>query len=267
MYLSIVIPCYNEFSRGSTTYNIKQGVDTELLTNSYCLENRLRILKDFCQNLKDIRYDNEVIIIDDGSVDGSEGYINSFIQSHELENWRCIRLNTNTGKANALRQGIKLATGEFTLLYDADMSVSIDTFLSIQPLLNSNTCIVGSRYCNNGVIVNKRSLLRKAVSKIARDLLKLSFGVDVSDTQCGFKVFPTDKLKLCTNFANAGWMLDIELLYCMKILNVKIREFGVTWNNLESESTLKLSKALRLCWTDYISLMSSKKEIQRILKS
>ena len=66
----------------------------------------------------------EIIVIDDGSTDGTETIYNDFIKRYS--NIKSIRVKNDTiihGKANALAQGIEAATGEIILITDADCTV------------------------------------------------------------------------------------------------------------------------------------------------
>ncbi|MDI1355012.1 MAG: glycosyltransferase family A protein [bacterium] len=68
-----------------------------------------------CQTFKDV----EVIIIDDGSTDGTGEHINHYIQKHELRGWYYTRTN-NCERGAARNTGIRMATGQFITFLDSD---------------------------------------------------------------------------------------------------------------------------------------------------
>lgn len=261
MYLSIVIPCYNEYSRGSNTPMLSES------NNTLSFESRLNTLLDFSKNYSK-QHDLEVILVDDGSQDGSSDYFKSFIKKHSLEDsWKCIEIKPNKGKSNAIRTGFKEARGTYVLMYDADMSVSLNYLYNIDSLIDENTCIIGNRYSGTANIINKRSLIREFTSKLARFMIDTAFHLGVPDTQCGFKLFPTNMIRKCSSFANNGWLADVEFLYCMKVLGVDIKVVDVVWNNLEEETTVNIKSALVSSIKDYVSLLLNKRGIRKRLLS
>lgn len=242
MFLSVVIPCYNEASRGSG--------DTSL-------ESRLeRILSHFSQ------YNYELHFVDDGSTDNSIREILDFISRHEVTNWSVIKSDKNHGKGHAIRTGIDVAVGDYCLIMDADLSTSLSRLDSCLKDLEPNTCIIGTRYADDSIIVNKRKFSRRVISKISRILIQSAFGLGVSDTQCGFKVFPMKALQKSTSYIATGWLYDIELLMCMKYQGVVIKEFPVLWDNMENESTLQPVKAILKSFDDLFDLLFCKSAIK-----
>lgn len=242
MFLSVIIPCYNEASRGS---------------GEKSLESRLmQILQYFA------KYNYELHFIDDGSTDNSIRVILDFVNEHGISNWSVVRSDTNHGKGHAIHSGIQLAHGDYCLIMDADLSTSLTRLDMCIQELEKNTCIIGTRYADTSVVINKRKLSRRVISKISRILIQLAFGLGVTDTQCGFKVFPMKALKNSTSYVATGWLYDIELLMCMKHQEVVIKEFPVLWDNMENESTLQPVRAVMSSLDDLFALLSYRKSIR-----
>lgn len=253
MRLSIIIPCYNEQAR---------GVDKR------SFESRLDLLLKYTSKMKDI----EVILVDDGSTDDSVDVFTNYVISHDLDNWSFLELGKNLGKGGALLEGFKLAKGDYICFLDADMSVSpkyiLDAYRDIiyYERHNKEVCIIGTRYSPNSQIRNRRTLVRRAVSKSSRLLLNALFGLNVSDVQCGFKVFPSKALKNCLNLVyESRWLLDVELLYAMRVQEVPIKEMSVIWKNLEHESTVKVGRAVKNSLIDLYEIIKIKKYLKLLL--
>lgn len=242
MFLSVIIPCYNEASRGSN--------ETSLLSR----------LSEINEYFKDYKY--ELLFVDDGSTDNSVREILDFINENELSNWSVVSSSKNYGKGHAIHSGIQLARGDYCLIMDADLSTSLTRLKLCLSKLEENTCIIGTRYAEGSVIVNKRKFSRRVISKISRILIQLAFGLGVTDTQCGFKVFPMKALKNSTSYVATGWLYDIELLMCMKYQGVVIKEFPVLWDNMENESTLQPVRAVMSSLDDLFALLSYRKSIR-----
>ncbi len=75
----------------------------------------------------------EVIVVDDGSKDGTADVVRSFIQTNGLDNFRLIRHDTNRGKAAAVNTGIRSAKYDLVAVLDADSHISSDALLWIVP--------------------------------------------------------------------------------------------------------------------------------------
>jgi glycosyltransferase involved in cell wall biosynthesis len=63
--------------------------------------------------------DYEIIVVDDGSTDGTRNVAESFVEN----NVRVISYDRNEGKGHAFRTGFYKATGEFTFLVDGDSEI------------------------------------------------------------------------------------------------------------------------------------------------
>jgi glycosyltransferase involved in cell wall biosynthesis len=114
--LSVVMPCYNE------TATIGEIVK-RVLASEHCAE---------------------LIIVDDGSTDGTRDLLATFDDSRV-----CVILEPqNQGKGAAIRRGFKEASAEFVIVQDADLEYDpVDYDLVLEPLLNGSADVVyGSRF-------------------------------------------------------------------------------------------------------------------------
>lgn len=117
MKLSIIIPCYNE---SSTILSLIDAVKQSPVT------------------------DREIIIVDDGSKDGTRDILGE-MSDPEV---RVIFHKANQGKGAALRTGFQEATGDICIVQDADLEYDPQEFpLVIQPILEGKADVVfGSRF-------------------------------------------------------------------------------------------------------------------------
>src|SRR5215468_3076955 len=140
IYLSIVIPAYNERRRIGKTLSE---------TFSY---------------LDGLNIESEVLIVDDGSTDGT---VDKVMESMERARGRLrlIRNPGNRGKGYSVRSGMLQAQGEIILFYDADMAVPTTEIAKvIQPIIEGRFDVVfGSRYLDSGLAGTPQSMLRRAI--------------------------------------------------------------------------------------------------------
>ena len=248
MVLSIIIPCYNEASRG---------------IRDKTLENRLEVLNNSLKELEDY----EVIFVSDGSTDGTEDVISSYINENCLSNWISGGYVTNVGKGYAIKWGISLARGDYILFMDADLSSPLDSIAELVKSMSKDICIIFSRYLTDSVIKEKRSFVRKCLSKLSR-LITLPFvPLSIRDTQCGFKLFNRELVLPALNYMVCDkWLFDIELLSYLIKCGVKVKEIPITWNNMENESTLKSSSAMFSSFKELVLLCFKHRKLCNIAK-
>ena len=117
MKLSIIIPCYNE---RNTILSLIEAVKNSPIKN------------------------RELIIVDDGSEDGTRDILKSLDDPEA----RVIFHERNQGKGAALRTGFSAATGEICIVQDADLEYDPQEFpIVIQPILDGKADVVfGSRF-------------------------------------------------------------------------------------------------------------------------
>jgi len=122
--LSIIIPCYNE-----------RATVARLLANVAAAD------------LSAIGMDKEILLVDDGSTDGTTQEIQRFAQEHPQAPLRVLTHPHNRGKGAAIRTALAEARGEVTLIQDADLEYTPDDYPHLlQPILAGVTRVVyGSR--------------------------------------------------------------------------------------------------------------------------
>jgi dolichyl-phosphate beta-glucosyltransferase len=238
MNISLIIPCYNEEA------NLQKGV--------------LDKFGNFTIN--DDRF-AEVIIIDDGSTDNSkqiikEKYLKAFPKFKLIE-------NKHEGKAFAINTGIKFAKGNFIFFSDIDLATPIEESEKlITETKNGYKVIIGSRQSRR----EGAPLLRKILSFGGNLVRSLLFNFqDISDTQCGFKLFEKKaaddiifhsqlfKKIRHTKGPSVTAAFDLEFLFLAFKLGYQVKEVPVHWRHMETRNVNFLKDAMETL-TDIISI-------------
>lgn len=230
IYLSVVIPCYDEMA------NLQKGV-----------------LDKICHFLNKKGFSYEVIIVDDGSGDGSVIFVEKFID--ENSHFQLIK-NPHYGKAGAVTTGMLKATGKYRLFTDMDQATPIEEIDKLLPFLEGGKydIAIGSRNTSR----KGSPFIRQFISRSAIILRKYMIGIkEISDTQCGFKLFTSGAAenvfskfkKIKHGFrkvksAAITFGLDIELLYLAKQQGYTIREVPVIWLYVESRRVNPITDSL-----------------------
>ena len=231
-YLSIVIPAYNELDNFEA-----------------------HKLEQIAAYLKQKQLDWEVIIVDDGSTDGSNLNIKQF--AAQQPNWRFIQ-NQHQGKAMAIMTGIFAAKNKFTLFTDFDQATPISEVEKLLPFLTKDyQIVIGSREIK-GALRRKEPLYRHLMGKVFNLLVQLVAFRGIHDTQCGFKIFQTQTGRELFNslrvyrprpekhaFTGA---FDVELLFIAYKRKIKIAEVPISWSHEPTTRVNPIRDSVRMFW-------------------
>jgi dolichyl-phosphate beta-glucosyltransferase len=207
IYLSIVIPAYNEADR---------------------LPPYLERVCDYLDVEFPDRY--EVIVVDDGSEDTTaESVIKISDSHHEIV---LIRHAGNLGKGAAVRSGVLASRGELILFTDADGATPIEYEARLREAISEGADIaVGSRLVGESGIV--RSHLRRWGGGVFSKLTRFFLRVRVHDTQCGFKMFRREAgMNLFSLCEINGFIFDAFLIRIAEELRYRVDEVSVGYRDV-----------------------------------
>lgn len=234
--LTVIIPAYNERQRIETT------------------------LQKVIFYLREHGYTFEVLVIDDGSTDGTRETVSSLSDACPELKLHCHE--SNQGKGQAVKTGISKAGRSFCLLMDADNSTDIAELGKMAEKVEQGySVVVASRHLPGSKIVHPQPLVRRCLGAGYRSLCRTLFGINGSDFNCGFKVYETAIAK--TVFAKArmkDWTFDIEIFCFLKEAGVSVAEVPVQWLHCEKPSNLKPFQA---AFSSLLSLTQIKKNLMR----
>lgn len=173
----------------------------------------------------------EVFVVDDGSEDRTAELAEGFAARDP--HFGCIRLPRNLGKGAAVREGFAKSRGEFVLFSDADLSTPIEELERLRAAMADGSSIaIASRGLPDSVLEVRQEWLRERMGKTFNALVRLVTGLDVRDTQCGFKLLRgPDARTLAGQMRENGFAFDVELLLLARRRGLAIREVPVKWRN------------------------------------
>jgi len=189
----------------------------------------------------------EILVIDDGSIDGTRDILKSLDQEGLL---RVIFHEQNLGKGAAVRTGFENANGEVFLIQDADLEYDPRDYPTlIQPLEEGIADVVyGSRFLGGP----RRTVMfwHMVANKLLTFMTNLLYNTILSDMETGYKVFKreiVDGMKLHAN------SFDFEPEFTAKILKKKARvyEVPISFNPRDYEEGKKIGMkdAFQAVWT------------------
>ncbi len=207
-------------------------------------------------------YSYEIIVVDDGSTDGSQEFVEEFVK--ENKNFTLIK-NSHTGKAGAVTAGMLKAEGDYRLFTDMDQATPIEELNKLLPFLgNDYDIVIGSRNTRRKGAPWTRALMGRGMIILRRIIVGNIEGV--TDTQCGFKIFNKksaldlfDKLQkfhhgfktISGSAVKAGF--DVELLFLAQKEGYRIKEVPVNWLYVESRRVSPLKDSIS-AFTDLLNI-------------
>lgn len=203
VYLSIVIPAYNEATR---------------------LPASLEKIHAFLQSQP---YTAEIIVVENGSSDDTlilvqdlQAKIDNLIVIHE----------ERRGKGWAVKRGMQISSGQYRFICDADLSMPIEELPRFfPPLLEDAPVVIASREAP-GAKRYAEPQYRHIIGRAFNWMVRLLLLPDLQDTQCGFKCFRADVVeKVFPLVTISGWTFDVEALFIARRMGYIIHEIPIPW--------------------------------------
>jgi glycosyltransferase involved in cell wall biosynthesis len=176
----------------------------------------------------------EILIVDDGSKDKTAAIADDFAGSNP--HIRVLRNPGNRGKGYSVRQGMLKARGEWRLFSDADLSTPMEELDKLWSIVESQNAevAIGSRAIDRSLIGVHQPGFRESAAKVFNVAMRLTIGLPIKDTQCGFKLFRGDLVKeIFTRQTLEGFGFDVEVLFIAQKLGYRIAEVPVRWNHVD----------------------------------
>jgi 2-polyprenyl-3-methyl-5-hydroxy-6-metoxy-1,4-benzoquinol methylase len=184
----------------------------------------------------------ELIVVDDASNDGSAEVVEDFMASWPDLNIRLIRQPKNRGKGAAVRLAIQAATGQYSIIQDADLEYDPREYPKLLgPLLNGDADVVyGSRFLAAGerrVLYYWHSLANRFVTTLGN----IAADLNLTDIETCYKAFRTSLAKTIP-IESDGFGIDPELTIKFARRGARIYETPITYHGRTYAEGKKIGK-------------------------
>jgi glycosyltransferase involved in cell wall biosynthesis len=176
------------------------------------------VVSDAVAVLPEVFRDFEVIVVDDGSKDGTGEVADNLASGNE--HVKVVHHPHNRGYGAALTSGFHAATGDYIMFMDSDRQFDIRDVKLFEPYVGKYDIVAGFR--------KKRSdsLQRTLMGRTFNTFVRYLFGVKVKDIDCGFKLFLAGLLKHL-ELQSPGALINAEIHAKANLQGATITEVGV----------------------------------------
>ncbi len=223
MYLSVIIPAYNEAERISKTL---------LAVDAY---------------LSKVRYPYEILVVNDGSCDATAEVVLKLAKI--VKNLKLVDVKENRGKGSVVRDGMLGAKGDIRLFMDADNSTSVDQVENMLSFIKKGyDVVIGSRAVKGAKLEPPEPPYRAFIGKALNLVVQVLLLPGIWDTQCGFKAYTAKAAEEIFGVSKIStWGFDVETLALAKKFGYRTKEVPVRWVN-DTRSHVKFSGGLQFLW-------------------
>ncbi len=235
MKLSVIMPVYNEI-----------GTIREIVSRVRAVPLEVTIWSGEAREVT-VELEREVVIVDDGSTDGTRDYLDTLRGDEEV---RIIFHERNQGKGAAVRTALRAATGDLMLIQDADLEYDPRDYPALlQPILEGRSEVVyGSRF--RGGPTKAMFFWHMLGNRMLTFATNILYDTILTDMETCYKLF-TRRVAEQLDLRAPGWGFDPEITAQILLLGYRIYEVPISYNGREFTEGKKIS------WRDGFTVLKT----------
>ena len=235
-----------EICRQLGVYPLPEGLRLSIVIPAY---NEIHTIQEIIRRVCAVRIPKEIIVVDDGSTDGTGDVLAAMEGDEDL---RILRHQRNRGKGAALRTGFSHVTGDIVIIQDADLEYDPAEYRRlIQPIAEGLADVVyGSRFLGAGphrVLYCWHWVANRVLTTISNVLTDLN----LSDVETGYKVFRREVIEaVAPTLKQNRFGIDPELTAKVARRNYRVFELGISYSGRTYQEGKKIGlwDAIQVFW-------------------
>ena len=189
--------------------------------------NEKTTIVEIVERVRDAPYEKEIIIVDDASTDGTREILEQLAEASDVT---LLQHEKNRGKGAALRTGICVASGDVTIIQDADLEYDpFDYPKILDPILLGKADVVyGSRFIggqSHRVFYFCHSVGNKFLTLLSNALT----GLNLTDMETCYKAFKTEIIK-SVDLKEDRFGFEPEITAKLAQMRLRIYEVGISYS-------------------------------------
>jgi len=209
--------------------------------------NEKTTIVEIVKRVRDAPYEKEIIIVDDASTDGTREILEQLAEASDIT---LLQHEKNRGKGAALRTGICVASGDVTIIQDADLEYDpFDYPKILNPILLGKADVVyGSRFIggqSHRVFYFWHSVGNKFLTLLSNALT----GLNLTDMETCYKAFKTEIIK-SVDLKEDRFGFEPEITAKLAQMRLRIYEVGISYSGRTYDEGKKIGwkDGVRAIW-------------------
>jgi len=185
--------------------------------------NEARTIKQILEKINCVDIDKEIIVVDDGSCDGTEKILGQI----KYNNLKIIHHSSNRGKGAAFLTGLSHANGEFIIIQDADLEYDPADYLKLMEAIKQDNAdiVLGVRFKKgyHGLLIHRFG------NRLLTWLLNILFNLKLNDCFTCYKLFRRSTINML-NLKERSFTIETEILAKAAKKGLRIVEIPISYH-------------------------------------
>jgi len=204
--------------------------DWGLVIPAYNEEKRIRVvLNTYIHQMPQVK---EFIVV----CDGTDATADIVKEMRKIDGRiELLEFTQRLGKGGGVKKGLLACRTDRVGFVDCDLAVKPDQLIKMFYALDNYSAVIASRRTDGAQVKVHQPMIRQLLSKgFNWVMVRLLFGLNISDTQCGAKVFHDKVVRyFLPQMKSTGFDFDVELLWRIQRMYYLIYEYPVVWEHQE----------------------------------
>ena len=203
--------------------------------------NERATIRELLRRVDAVGLDKEVVIVDDGSTDGTRDALGRFGEAGPT----VVLHDANRGKGAAIRTGLQHATGEFVLVQDADLEYDPEDYHRLLQALEERgaDAVYGSRFAGGRP---RMTLSHRIGNRLLTGITNVLFGAHLTDMETCYKLIRRSVLA-DMDISSNGFSVEPEITAKLLRRGIAIHEVPIRYVGRSFAEGKKIS------WRDFLT--------------